>query len=261
MENPVIQVNNLKKNYGNKQVLQGIDMQIHAGEIIGYLGSNGAGKSTTVKILCGILHQFEGEIRILGQDLRKDETALKHRIGYIPENAILYEPLTPLEYLEFIGNLYGLPSETARQKSKDLLQLFEMASQADKRIAGFSKGMKQKIHIISALLHNPDLLFMDEPLNGLDANSVIIVKEMVTQLAREGRTIFYCSHLMDIVEKISSRIILLDNGRIAADGTASSLKAQFGADTLENLFARLTGNTGHMEKAEKIINVFEKDSL
>lgn len=261
MENPVIQVNNLKKNYGNKQVLQGINMQIHAGEIIGYLGSNGAGKSTTVKILCGILHQFEGEIRILGQDLRKDETALKHRIGYIPENAILYEPLTPLEYLEFIGNLYGLPSETARQKSKDLLQLFEMASQADKRIAGFSKGMKQKIHIISALLHNPDLLFMDEPLNGLDANSVIIVKEMVTQLAREGRTIFYCSHLMDIVEKISSRIILLDNGRIAADGTASSLKAQFGADTLENLFARLTGNTGHMEKAEKIINVFEKDSL
>lgn len=170
MNDLIIQTVNLKKNYqkGSEQleVLKGIDLNIHAGEIIGYLGSNGAGKSTTVKILCGLLQDFEGESRILGYDLKTHNLEIKQRIGYIPENAVMYEQLSPMEYLEFIGTLYGMPVSLAREKAQRLLSLFEMSSQANQRIISFSKGMKQKIHIISGLLHNPDLIFMDEPLNG-----------------------------------------------------------------------------------------------
>lgn len=258
MENPVIEIRNLRKSFQLNEVLKGIDLTINAGEVIGYLGSNGAGKSTTVKILCGLLHQFEGEVNILGHNLRTEDTEIKKHIGYIPENAVMYEPLTPIEYLEFIGCLYGLPEETAKQKSVELLELFEMKSHANERLYSFSKGMKQKVHIISGLLHNPDILFMDEPLNGLDANSVIIVKEIISHLVKEGKTIFYCSHLMDIVEKISSRIVLLDQGRIVANGTVEELKAESGTVSLENLFSKLTGYNNQLEKAEQIINVFEK---
>ena len=170
----------------------------------------------------------------------------------IPENAVVYEHLTPTEYLELIGCLYGLPEEQSRERINELLRLFEMTSGADLRMTGFSKGMRQKIHIISGLLHNPDILFLDEPLNGLDANSVIMVKEMITQLAREGRTIFYCSHLMDVVEKVSSRIILLNEGMVAADGKAEDLMRQTGSDSLETLFAKLT-NGRHSAVAPEMI--------
>lgn len=258
----VIHTANLQKYYrkGNEKidVLKGIAMDIHSGEVIGYLGSNGAGKSTTVKILCGLLQDFEGEANILGYDLRTHNLEIKQRIGYIPENAVMYEQLSPTEYLEFIGTLYGMPVEKAHEKSKQLLILFEMWKHADQRIVSFSKGMKQKIHIISGLLHNPDIIFMDEPLNGLDTNAVIIVKEIISQLAKENKTIFYCSHLMDVVEKVASRIILLNDGVIAADGTIGELKEQANSSSLEMLFAKLTGSTDSSEKTGQIINAFEK---
>lgn len=260
MENPVIQIHNLKKSFKNQEVLKGIHLEVKAGEVIGYLGSNGAGKSTTVKILCGVLHDFEGDIHILGHDLRQENTAIKKRIGYIPENAVMYEQLTPMEYLEFTSSLYGLSPDVARQKSYDLLELFEMKNFRNDRMLNFSKGMKQKIHIISGLLHHPDLLFMDEPLNGLDANAVIMVKEMISQLSKEGKTIFYCSHLMDIVERISSRIILLNEGQIIADGTIEALKKESDSSSLEHLFSKRTGMINPIEKAEKIIHIFEKEN-
>lgn len=258
MTDNCIEIKNLKKSFRKNEVLKGIDLNISAGEVIGYLGSNGAGKSTTVKILCGLIRQFEGEVSILGHNLRTDDLEIKKRIGYIPENAIVYEQLTPVEYLEFVSTLYGMQPDTAHRKIMELLELFEMKSHNNERIISFSKGMKQKIHIISGLLHNPDILFMDEPLNGLDANAVIIVKEIITQLAKEGKTIFYCSHLMDIVEKISSRIVLIDGGRIIANGTVEQLKQDSGCASLEELFSKLTGKNDHSEKAGQIIDVFEK---
>lgn len=262
MNDLVIQTVNLKKNYqkGNEQleVLKGIDLNIHTGEIIGYLGSNGAGKSTTVKILCGLLQDFEGDARILGYDLKTHHMEIKQRIGYIPENAVMYEQLSPMEYLVFIGTLYGMTAEQTKEKANRLLSLFEMSAQADQRIVSFSKGMKQKIHIISGLLHNPDLIFMDEPLNGLDANAVIIVKEIISQLVKEGKTIFYCSHLMDVVEKVASRIILLNNGLIVADGTVEALKEQANTSSLEMLFSKLTGGADMPDKTGQIMDAFEK---
>ena len=259
MNNPtIVDIRNLEKKYGKKQVLHGIDLKITSGQIIGYIGPNGAGKSTTVKILCGLINEYEGDITIFGNDLRTQTLEIKKRVGYIPENAVLYESLTPMEFMEFVGEMRGLETELTRSKAEALMNIFEMKSNLNQRIATFSKGMRQKVMICSALLHNPDLIFMDEPLSGLDANSVIMVKEMIIHLAREGKTVFYSSHLMDVVEKISDRIILIDQGRVIADGSFTDLNKLSNDENLEKMFTRLTGNTNHGEKAEAFINAFEK---
>ncbi len=259
MSNPIIvKICNLQKSYGTKLVLQGIDLQITSGQIIGYIGPNGAGKSTTVKILCGLISDFQGEITIFGKDLREQTLDIKKQVGYIPENAALYESLTPMEFMEFVGEIRGLGTEQTRLKAEALMNIFEMKPHLNQRIATFSKGMRQKVLICSALLHNPDLIFMDEPLSGLDANSVIMVKEMLIHLAREGKTIFYSSHLMDVVEKISDRIILIDQGKVIADGSFEELNKLSNDENLEKMFTRLTGNTDHGEKAEAFIHAFEK---
>ncbi|HBL77961.1 MAG: ABC transporter [Bacteroidetes bacterium GWF2_42_66] len=254
----VIEISQLRKRYGKKEVLQGIDLTISPGKIIGYIGPNGAGKSTTVKILCGLITDFQGEITMLGKNLRTDSLEIKKQIGYIPENASLYESLTPIEFMGFLGEMRGMEAERTREKAEALLDIFEMKPNANQRIATFSKGMRQKVLICSGLIHNPDIVFMDEPLSGLDANSVIMVKEMLTQIARDGKTIFYSSHLMDVVEKISHRIILIDNGKVIADGSFDELKQLSNDENLEKMFTRLTGNTGHGEKAGAFINAFEK---
>ncbi len=254
----IIEINNLVKYYGQKQVLYGIQLNILPGQIIGYIGPNGAGKSTTVKILCGLIDDFEGEVKVFGKDFRNNQLEIKKRIGYIPENAALYESLTPLEFMQFVGQMRGIEDDIIRSKAEALMNIFEMKSNLNQRIATFSKGMRQKVMICSALLHNPELIFMDEPLSGLDANSVIMVKEMLIHLAHEGKTIFYSSHLMDVVEKISDRIILIDQGKVIADGAFEELSKLANDENLEKLFTRLTGNTNHGEKAEAFINAFEK---
>jgi ABC-2 type transport system ATP-binding protein len=254
----IVSIRNLVKKYGSKQVLHGINLDINPGQIIGYIGPNGAGKSTTVKILCGLISDFQGEISIFGKDLRTQTIEIKKQVGYIPENAVLYESLTPLEFMEFIGSMRSLNPEQTSQKAEALMSIFEMKSHLNQRISTFSKGMRQKVLICSSLLHNPDLIFMDEPLSGLDANSVIMVKEMLIHLAKEGKTIFYSSHLMDVVEKISDRIILINQGKVIADGSFNELKKISNDENLEKMFTRLTGNTNHEEKAEAFINAFEK---
>ena len=254
----IVEIKNLVKKYGTKQVLHGINLDIQPGQIIGYIGPNGAGKSTTVKILCGLIDEFEGDVSVFGKDLRMNQLEIKKRIGYIPENAALYESLTPLEFMQFVGQMRGIQNDIILSKAEALMNIFEMKSNLNQRIATFSKGMRQKVMICSALLHNPELIFMDEPLSGLDANSVIMVKEMLTHLAREGKTVFYSSHLMDVVEKISDRIILIDQGSVIADGSFEDLSRLSNDENLEKLFTRLTGNTNHGEKAEAFINAFEK---
>ena len=254
----IVEIHNLQKKYGKKQVLDGINLEITSGQIIGYIGPNGAGKSTTIKIICGLIGEFEGDITIFGKDLRTQTLEIKKQVGYIPENAVLYESLTPMEFMEFIGEMRSLNLEQTREKAEALMTIFEMQQQINQRISTFSKGMRQKVLICSCLLHNPDLIFMDEPLSGLDANSVIMVKEMLMHLAHEGKTIFYSSHLMDVVEKISDRIILLDQGKVIADGSFDELNKLTNDENLEKMFTRLTGNTNHEKKAEAFINAFEK---
>jgi len=259
MSTALISIRNLKKRYGTgktaNQVLKGIDLDIYPGQIIGYIGPNGAGKSTTVKILSGIISDFEGDIKVLGYDLRTESIEVKKRIGYVPEIGALYDLLTPHEYLSFIGNLYGIDNETLESRIGHLLTFFGMSKHANQRMDTFSKGMKQKILITSGIINNPDILFLDEPLSGLDANAVILVKELLIRLAAEGKTVFYSSHLMDVVEKISDRIILINNGTVVADGSFETLKTE-SAETLEKLFAQLTGNESNEFNADVLTKAF-----
>ncbi|MGM8365645.1 ABC transporter ATP-binding protein [Virgibacillus sp. W0181] len=237
----VITLHELKMNYGNHQVLKGINLNVYRGDIVGYIGSNGAGKSTTIKIILGLLDGYTGMVEIFGKPLQKDNLEYKRRIGYVPESANMYEQLTSSEYLSFIGTLYGINEKTAREKAYQLLRLLNMEKAFHQRIDSFSKGMRQKVLIVSSLLHNPDIILMDEPLNGLDTNSASIIKQIFKRLADKGKTIFFSSHIMEVVENMSDRIILLSDGKIAADGDFTELKSGSGLGSLEEIFNQMTG--------------------
>jgi ABC-2 type transport system ATP-binding protein len=253
---PVIELKHVHKAYGTKMVLNDINLMVYPGQVIGYIGPNGAGKSTTVKILCGLISDYEGEVTVAGIDLRKDPVAAKARIGYVPELAELYDVLTPAEFLGFMADLYGIPPEVATERISRMLAAFGLLDQLNQRMDTFSKGMRQKVLITSGLLHNPDIIILDEPLSGLDANSVIIIKELISKLAKEGKTIFYCSHMMDVVEKVSDRIVLINQGTVIADGSFEELKQQQGDQSLEKIFAHLTSNESLSGAADQLLNAF-----
>ncbi|MCP1310277.1 ABC transporter ATP-binding protein [Paenibacillus tyrfis] len=254
----ILSIRGLRMMYGDRYVLRGIDLDVYPGQIIGYIGPNGAGKSTTIKTMLGLVEGYTGEIRIFGKDISDGSVDYKQRIGYVPETAEVYDALTAKEYLTFIGNLYGLEDEQAEWKAKRLIDLFGLEDAYNARIVSYSKGMRQKVLLISSLLHNPDILFLDEPLSGLDANSVMVVKEILAQLAAKGKTIFYSSHIMDVVEKISNRIVLLDGGEIVADGSFDELRTQSREGSLEEIFNRLTGFHEHKEIAERFVSVVQE---
>ncbi|MDH5825476.1 ABC transporter ATP-binding protein [Sphingobacterium faecium] len=250
---PIIKISNLHKSYGTKEILKGINLDIYPGQVIGYIGPNGAGKSTTVKILTGLINDFEGEVIINDIDIKEDPLAVKALIGYVPENAELYDVLTPMEYLDFVGKLYGMDHTIIQQKAQQLLIAFGLEASMNNRMDTFSKGMRQKVLLISGIIHNPKIIVLDEPLSGLDANAVIVVKELISLLAKEGKTIFYCSHMMDVVEKVSDRIMLISEGNIIADGTFEQLKTNQ-ADSLEQIFSKLTGKEDSSVDASHIIS-------
>jgi ABC-2 type transport system ATP-binding protein len=237
----VIEARELTKQYGTLTALDRVSVDVAPGEILGFLGPNGAGKSTTVKILTGMIKPTSGSARVAGFDVSTQPIEVKRRIGFVPESGVLYESLSPDEYLELVGCLHHLDAKTRRARADELLDLFGLADRRDKRLFEFSKGMKQKVVIAAALLHKPDVLFLDEPLDGLDANTAMLVKELLKQLAAQGRTILFCSHILDVVERICSRIVIIDKGRKIAEGSAIELTRQTGAPTLELAFSRLTG--------------------
>jgi ABC-2 type transport system ATP-binding protein len=250
---PVISIKHLFKNYGTKPVLKDINLEVYPGQVIGYIGPNGAGKSTTVKILCGLLTDYEGEVRIKGFDLKTQTLEVKKIIGYVPELAELYDVLSPWEYLIFMGSLYGLEEHVCIERINRFMNAFGLSANLHQRMDSFSKGMRQKVLIASGLLHNPDIIILDEPLSGLDANSVIIIKNLISKLAKDGKTIFYCSHMMDVVEKVSDRIVLIDEGRVIADGSFEELKSQQGNTSLEQIFASLTANSSLDASADELM--------
>lgn len=252
----VINIKNLHKSYGPNHILRGINLEVESGKIIGYIGPNGAGKSTTIKILTGIIPDFEGDVSVLGIDVRQNPIEVKRRIGFVPENAMLYETLTPMEYLTFIGQLHDLPIEDINRKAGGLLHVLGLYDVKDNRMTTFSKGMRQKVLLISGLIHNPEIIFLDEPLSGLDANSVILVKEILTKLKEDGKTIFYSSHIMDVVEKISDRIILINKGWVVADGSFEELQKS-SKSSLEELFSQMTGDEGSSKKVDDFLNALK----
>ena len=255
----VISLRNLQVRYGNTTVLDNINLEVSPGQIIGYIGPNGAGKSTTIKAILGLITDYSGTITVLGHDVATRDVKYKAHVGYVPESAELYEALTAEEYLTFIGTLYGLSEEKTSRKSNELVQLLGLQEAYRSRLSSYSKGMKQKVLLISSLLHNPEILFLDEPLSGLDANSVMVVKDLMSELAGAGKTIFYSSHIMDVVEKISNRIILLNHGTVVADGDFATLRKSAQEESLEEIFGHMTGFLEHQNIAQQALSVIQDD--
>ena len=243
-------------HYGAIQALKGISFSVEAGKIVTLVGANGAGKSTTVKILCGLITDYEGDVSIKKFDVKEQTIEVKKRIGYVPELAELYEVLTPMEFLQLIGELHHLDKHLCQERIVRIMTAFGLENHLHQRMDSFSKGMRQKVLIASGILHNPDVIVLDEPLSGLDANSVLIVKELISRLAEDGKTIFYCSHMMDIVERLSHRIVLIDNGSVIADGSVAELKQQQGNKSLEQIFAHLTAKDSIAVAAEELMKAF-----
>ncbi|HEU0048059.1 MAG TPA: ABC transporter ATP-binding protein, partial [Nitrososphaera sp.] len=211
---------------------------------------NGAGKSTTLKTIAGLLTPDSGTIHIGGINLQQDPLEAKKRMGFVPETGALYEKLTPLEYLEMVGQLYRVEVSEVMRKSQEFLEYFDLAEQKNTRMTSFSKGMKQKVVLSAALLHNPDLLLLDEPLNGLDANTVWMFKGVLRRLADLGKTIIYSSHILEVVEKLCDRIAIIHQGQIVAEGSIVQLREMTQTPSLELIFKELT-------KAEAVENKIE----
>ncbi|HUI55386.1 MAG TPA: ABC transporter ATP-binding protein [Bryobacteraceae bacterium] len=227
-------------SYDVAEVLHEISFVLNQGEIVGLLGPNGAGKSTTIKIIAGILAPRAGAVRVAGMPLPERAVDVKQRIGYVPESAVLFESLTGQEFLELSGRLHGVGEDTLQMRIASILETFNLASDRVSRLDSYSKGMRQKILIAAALLHNPDLILLDEPLSGLDVNAAIMIKDLIAALASDGKTILYSSHVLDVVEKVCDRVLIIHEGKLIADGTSDSLKASTRQDTLEDVFRMLT---------------------
>lgn len=241
-----------------EDVLKGINLDIYRGSIIGYIGPNGAGKSTTIKILLGLVNGYSGSVKVFGKDISDLDEDYKAKIGYVPEIAKVYETLTAREYLTFVGQLYDIDYGICDNKARKLMKVLGIEDAYESRLSSFSKGMKQKVVIISALLHNPEILFLDEPLSGLDANSVLLIKEIIQNLKNQGKTIFYSSHIMEVVEKISDRIIVLNDGNIAADGNFEEIKNSSFDGSLEEIFNEITGFDEHSNLASEFVNILNE---
>jgi ABC-2 type transport system ATP-binding protein len=235
-----IELRHLTKRFGAVEAVRDVSLTIPHGQICGYLGPNGAGKTTTVKMAVGMLAPTSGTALIEGIDVEERPVEAKTHIGFVPETGALYENLTPREYLALVGNLYHLEPGLAAGRAERFLAHFDIADSADRLMTSFSRGMRQKVLISAALIHNPSILFLDEPLAGLDANTALVLKELLRDLASRGKTIFYCSHILEVVERICDRVVIINHGEIVADGAVEELKHLTHQASLEDAFTDLT---------------------
>jgi ABC-2 type transport system ATP-binding protein len=254
----MIVLQQLTKRFGAQTAVDALSFEVPAGQILGFLGPNGAGKSTTLKMLTGMLEPTSGTATICGFDLLQQSLEVKRRVGLVPESGAVFESLTGLEYLEMVGALYGIPQEAARTRIKQFIAFFDLSFETltDKLLGAYSKGMRRKVVITAALLHNPPVVFFDEPLEGLDANAAVGFKALIQTLAREGKTIVYSSHILDVVERVCDRVIIIDKGRMLVDGRPEDLVAAHGAQTLERLFTQLTGGAELERRAADFAKTF-----
>lgn len=253
----VLKFSNVTFSYGVTEALRDVSFDIGKGEIVGLLGPNGAGKSTTLKIIAGLLTATEGSVTVDGLSLPERAVEVKGRIGYVPENAALFESLTGQEFLELMGRLHEVDEQTLQHRIGEILDTFGLTSDRVGRLDSYSKGMRQKILIGSALLHNPDLILLDEPLSGLDVNAAIIIKDLLAALAVRGKTVLYSSHVLDVVEKICDRVLIIHQGRLIAQGALEELRAETGQESLEDIFRKLTRSEATTAGVHRIIASLE----
>ncbi len=236
----MIELRDVSKSFGGKEAVRGVSFVSPPGQATGYLGPNGAGKSTTIKMIAGLLRPDAGEIKICGFDAAISPMEVKRRIGYVPEFAALYQSLTPNEYLSLIAELHHLDRDLARSRIADYLKRFELTDAANGSIEQLSKGMRQKVLIIGAVLHDPEVLLLDEPLNGLDVNAGLVFRRMLEDMLVRGKTILFSSHIFELIERLCSRVIIIDQGKIVADEATESLLNGQPRGALEEVFQKLT---------------------
>jgi len=239
-----IELIGVSKSFGTLNAVKEFSLAVKPGEIRGLLGPNGSGKSTNMKIILGLLKPDSGSVNVCGMDVRAKPVEARRTIGYVPETPFLYEYLSAAEYLDLVGVAYGLDRTTRKQRAGELLQALQMDKHVNEVMSGFSQGMRQKIALISALMHKPQVLILDEPLNGLDPRSAKIVKEILHHLAEEGVSILFSTHVLEIADAICSKITIISNGSTIAEGTSQEIKTMAGlkSSTLEDVFLKLTGS-------------------
>ncbi|USS41457.1 ABC transporter ATP-binding protein [Thermococcus aggregans] len=243
----MIVVENLIKKFGNKTVLNGISFRVSNGEIYGLLGPNGSGKSTTMKILVGIVKPTSGKVLVAGIDPLRDPIGVKEVVGFVPETPILYESLTPGEFFNFIGSVRNIDKEKLEERVNYLVKAFGIEEYLDQFIGTLSFGTQQKISLISALLHDPQVLVLDEAMNGLDPKSARILRELLLEFKMEGKSIVFSTHVLPLAEMICDRIGLIYKGELIVDGTIDELKEKVHEENLEDIFLKLTESKGEVE--------------
>ena len=234
----MLRIENLTKTYGEKRAVDNLSLHIAPGEIYGFIGHNGAGKTTTLKAVVGILQFDKGEVFIKGESIRKNPLACKQKIAYIPDNPDLYEFMTGIKFLSFIADIFGVPEEKRQERIRKYADLFEMTENLAQPIASYSHGMKQKLAIISAWIHEPKLIIMDEPFVGLDPKAAHILKQMMREVCDEGGAIFFSTHVLEVAEKLCDKVAIIRNGQLIQSGTMQEVK---GDDSLEEVFLELEG--------------------
>ncbi|HLY43098.1 MAG TPA: ABC transporter ATP-binding protein [Terracidiphilus sp.] len=255
----MLELENLSKSFRRIPAISNISFSVSAGEIVGFLGPNGAGKSTTVKVITGMMRPDEGHVFFEGQDIRKDLVSFRAAIGYVPEEAHLYTYLSGLEYLQLVGRLRGLGERLILTKAARLLRLLQLESWQHSPISIYSKGMRQRVLIAAALLHDPKLLIFDEPLSGLDVVSARLFKDLLELLAAQGKAILYISHVLEVVEQLCNRVIVIAKGKILADARPSELTRLMSLPNLESVFAQLVQQQDTRVVAREIVEVMQAD--
>ena len=236
---PSLEARHLVKRFFGVTVVNDVSFDVGPGEVVGYLGPNGSGKSTTAKMLTGLLDSSSGAVIFDGHDISRDLVRFRQRLGYVPEEPILYNFQSATEYLQLVGRLRELEPRLLTRKLNALLDLFGLAHAANQDIGSYSKGMKQRVLLIAALLHDPDVLILDDPDTGLDVTTTLVLRELVTALARQGKAILYSSHILELVEKTCHRVLVLHHGKIVANDSVDALRQLAAGGTLEEVFSQL----------------------
>lgn len=236
---PAIAVRNLRKVYGKKAAVDGLDLEVPRGCFFGFLGPNGAGKTTTIRMLMGLAPPTSGTIELLGRPMPEQALQVKAKIGLVPDESLLFDHLTGGEFTEFVGRMYGLDRSVARERSRELLALFELDAEPGKLIGDYSKGMRKRAAMAAALIHRPELFLLDEPFEGVDAVGARLMKEILLDQVRRGATMFLTSHVLEVVERLCDRVAIIHDGKLVKSGTMAELRT--GSETLEDVFVRVVG--------------------
>ena len=251
----MLEVLNLTKTFAGLPAVDGVNFTIRPGEVLGYLGPNGAGKSTTVKMLTGLLEPTSGRVLFHGADIRRDMKAFQRRLGYVPEEAHLYPHLSGREYLQLAGRIRGIKRQALEPKMDELLRLVGLWDDRHASLASYSKGMRQKILLLAALIHDPELLILDEPFSGLDVNAAMVLRSLLHSLAARQKMILYSSHVLEVVEKVAHNVLILRKGRVVANDSVARLREVMAESSLEGVFAQLTNSEDTDAIAHRILDV------